>query len=124
MSFEGDLSTSLRSIADLSDKVFPLTAPKGTKAPYVFFQSSEGMRDRTLEGYIDSKEIAVELSVVHETYDQMKLMTQEVMSLILGFEQSTMINTNIQEITYSAPVELYEQNAQVWRCVIDFTFYL
>jgi len=124
LNFEVDLINTIQKVNDLKNKVYPLSALKGAKAPYAFFLSSEGLPDRTLDGYGDTKAIEVELSIVHSSYDGMKRLTRLVMNEIAQCEAGLMGSTQVNEITYETPAELYEKQVEMYRCVIDYKFYV
>jgi hypothetical protein len=55
----------------------------------------------------------------------MKSLTKLVMAKILTF-QSRVIGTGgpfIQNVTYQEPVELYDDEPKLYRCVIQYEFY-
>src|SRR5690606_3217360 len=113
MSFEPALVQELRSITALGGRVYPLFAPEAVKkngVPYLIYASSEGLRDKSLGGYLDSKEVRGELNIIAERYADMKAITKQVVALLMGFE-GRRIGTDgpyIEEVTYQMPVELYE----------------
>jgi hypothetical protein len=119
--FEQALTAELESISGLGGKVFPLNATEGTKPPYLIYVTSEGLRDKTLDGYLESREIDYELNILSATYTGLKPLITEVISKILSF-QSRVIGTNgpyVQNVTYEEPVELYEAQVNWYRCNIQ-----
>jgi hypothetical protein len=128
MSFEPALAHELKTIPELQNRVYPLDAPEATKhngVPYLIYASSEGLRDKTLGGYLDSKEVRAELNVIAARYGDMKAIAKKVVALIVDME-GRQIGTDgpfIEEITYQMPVELYESQPDLYRCVIDFEVY-
>ena len=121
MTFEEALREELSSISGITNKIYPLTAKKGTKAPYLIYVSSEGIQDKVFQGYLDSKEIACEVNIVHSTYENMKSLSKLVIEKIVSFQGRT-IGTNgptIKNVTYQKPVELFEREIQCYRCVIE-----
>lgn len=128
-SFEAALTQELKTIATLQNRVYPLTSPEanaGQGIPYLIYGSSEGLRDKTIgEGYLSSKEVQAEINVVASRYSDMKAITREVIALLVGME-GRQIGTDgpfIQELTYQAPVEIYESQPGLYRCVVEFSVY-
>jgi hypothetical protein len=124
MTFEEALRAELDTITELTGKVFPLNATEGVKAPYVIYLSSEGIQDKTLQGYISSKEVDCEINILHDSYASVKSLTRSVLSKFLSF-QGRIIGDNgplIQNVTYEKPVELYESEVFLYRSVLDVKF--
>lgn len=128
MSFEPALAQELKTIPELQNRVYPLDAPEANAeqgVPYLIYASSEGLRDKTLSGYLESKEVRGELNIIARRYGDMKAITKQVVAILMSFE-GRQIGTNgpyISEITYQAPVELYEPQPDLYRCMIEFTVY-
>jgi len=129
MNFEPALAQELKSIAALENRIFPLTAPETSfdlTKPYLIYGSSEGLRTKEISnGYQSGKTVRGELNVIAPRYSEMKSITAEVIDLLVGMELRH-IGTNgpfIQELTYEEPVELYEDQPKLYRCVIDFEVY-
>jgi hypothetical protein len=126
MNFEEAFRAELSTITELTNKVYPLNATEGVKAPYVIYMPGEGLQDKTLEGYLASKEVECEINILHDSYGNLKSLAKQVLSKVISF-QSRMIGDNgpfIQNVTYEKPVELYESQVFLYRCVIDLKFRL
>ncbi|MED4206593.1 DUF3168 domain-containing protein [Neobacillus mesonae] len=121
MDFEEALAEELYTIECLRDKVFPLNAKEGTKAPYVIFLSSIGLQDKSFEGYLDSKVIPCEINILHKSYRELKPLTKQVLNKILSFQDRKIGSEGpvIKNVTYEEPVELYEQQVNLFRSVFD-----
>lgn len=129
VNFEAALTQELKTnIAALENRVYPLAAPEanaGQGVPYLIYGSSEGLRDKTYDGYLKSKAVQCELNIIAERYSDMKAITKQVVALLIGFERRQ-IGTGgplIQELTYQQPVELYENQPKLYRCVVECTVY-
>ena len=128
MSFEPALVQELKTIPELQNRVYPLFAPEANAeqgVPYLIYASSEGLRDKTLSGYLESKEVRGELNIIAKRYGDMKAITKKVVALLISFE-GRQIGANgpfIEELTYQMPVELYEAQPDLHRCVIEFEVY-
>jgi len=128
MDFDEALIAELDSITALGGRIYPLFAPEATKhngVPYLIYASSEGLRDKSLDGYMLSKALQGELNIIARRYGDMKAITKQVVAILMSFE-GRQIGTNgpyISEITYQAPVELYEPQPDLYRCLVEFTAY-
>jgi hypothetical protein len=127
--FEPALVQELKTITALENRIYPLTAPEATASsgvPYLIYASSEGLRDKTLGGHLDSKEVRAELNIIAQKYSDMKAITKQVIALLITFE-GRQIGTDgpfIEELTYQMPVEMYESQPDLYRCVVEFSAYL
>lgn len=113
----------LETITELKNKVFPLNAPEGTDAPYLVYISSEGQYDKSLDGFLDTKELGCELNILNVGYKNLKNLSKKVMDKLKSFEGRN-IGTDgmyIQELTFDddSP-ELYEDQVQFYRKIINF----
>jgi len=128
MSFEPALVQELKTITALENRIYPLTAPEATASggvPYLIYASSEGLRDKTLGGHLNSKEVRAELNIIAKKYSDMKAITKQVIALLITFE-GRQIGTDgpfIEELTYQMPVEMYESEPGLYRCVVEFSAY-
>jgi hypothetical protein len=126
MTFEEALRTELITIEELNEKVFPLTAPEGTEAPYLIYVSSRGRHDKALEGFQKSKTVSVEINVIHDRASKMRALARQVKALIMGMEKRRIANEGpfIEEVIFeNEGTELYEHEVDLYRCVFDLTFY-
>ncbi|RKN86744.1 tail completion protein gp17 [Paenibacillus ginsengarvi] len=128
MDFEAALTMELKTIAAFGSRVYPLTAPEATAkngVPYLIYRSSDGLRTKTLDGYQSGKAVEGEINVIAARYADMKSLTSKVIDLLVGMEQRAIGNDGpfIQELTYRQPIELYEEQPDLYRCLIDFEVY-
>ena len=126
MTFEEALRTELITIEELNEKVFPLTAPEGTEAPYLIYVSSRGRYDKSLEGFQKSKSVSVEINVIHDRASKMRALARQVKALVMSMEKRRIANEGpyIEEIVFeNEGTELYEHEVDLYRCVFDLTFY-
>ncbi|MGO4185209.1 DUF3168 domain-containing protein [Paenibacillus sp. TAF43_2] len=126
MEFEPALVLELREIEGFSSKIFPLVATEGVPAPYIAYSSSEGLREKNLSGYTNSKEIEVDLNIIAGTYKEMKRLTALVIDKLISFESRVIGKEGpfVQELKYERPVELYEPLPKLHRCVIEFIVHI
>jgi hypothetical protein len=123
MNFEEALVEEFNTIPNILDKAFPLMAPEGIKPPFIVYVSSEGVQDKTLQGYLSSKEVVCEIHVVHSNYNNVKSLSKQVISKIQSFYGRT-IGTDgpfIQNVTYEKPTEVYEKEVNLYRSSFDLT---
>lgn len=126
MSFEQALVIELSMIPAISGKVFPLSATEGETAPYAAYGSSEGLKDKTLGGYIANKTINVEVNVVAKSYSELKQIASLTLEKIISFQSRTIgiEGLYVQDLTYSQPLEFYEDLPGLYRTLIPFQIYL
>lgn len=126
MTFEEALGKELEGIEGLSEKVFPLNAKEGTKAPYLIYVSSEGLYNKDLEGYQDTKEVSCEVNTLNTRYDNMKALGKAVFNKLKSFEgrEIGIDGPYIQEVIFddNCP-EVYEEQVKLYRKIINVRFY-
>lgn len=120
MSFETAMRTELITVIGLSNKVFPLNAPEGTSLPYLVYVSDGGVEAKSHDGYLDFTDLRCELNIVHSSYANMKSIVGLVIDKLKTFQGATIgSEVFIQDITYEAPVELYEAEIEAYRTVLN-----
>lgn len=121
MNFEEALVAELNAIVGLQNKVLPASAPEGTKPPFVIYVSSEGLQDKTLDGYLTSKELDCEIHVIHSNYGKMKALTKEVISKIQTFYGRSIGENGpfIKSLSYEKPTEVHEKEVGFYRSSFD-----
>lgn len=121
MRLEEALCMELEQIPQLAGKVYPLRAPESEGAPYLVYASSEGKQYRTLDGFISStREVSIELNLLVNDYVELKDLSVLLIDVLKSF-QGRSIGTGgpfIQAISYDDPVELYEPEVGLFRCLI------
>lgn len=116
------------AVPALGGRVYPLFAPEAVKkngVPYLIYGSSEGLRDKSLDGYMESKEVRGELNVIADRYADMKAITRQVVALLIGFEGRRIGADGpfIEAVEYQMPVEMYESQPDLHRCVVEFSVF-
>ncbi|MDR6883115.1 DUF3168 domain-containing protein [Bacillus sp. 3255] len=126
MRFEEALAFEIELIPALTNKVFPLVVSADKTAPYVAYVSNEGLKLKTLAGYINSKSISAEVSIVAKTYPDMKQLTSLVTEAIIGFQSRAIGNGSlyVQDIICSEPQEGYDVEPELYRSTIPFQVYI
>jgi hypothetical protein len=122
MNFEEALYIELNAITALNGNIFPLNADTDTKPPYLVYVSSEGEQERTLDGYVISKEVKCELHILNDTYFGLKDLTKQVISLIDTFQRRTIGGAGgvyIQSATYEKVHEQYVPELLQCLCILE-----
>lgn len=122
MTFEESLYNELLTITGFNGNIFPLNAETDTKTPYLVYVSSEGEQERTLDGYVISKEITCELHILHDKYSSLKDLTRQVISLIDTFQRRTIGGTGgvyVQSATYEKVHEMFVPELIQCLCVLE-----
>jgi tRNA(His) 5'-end guanylyltransferase len=121
MTFEEALRAELSIISSLTNKVFPLTATEGTKAPYVIYVSAPAIKDKSLIGYLNSNQVDCEINILHNTYRELKELIDLVIDKLLSFQDRSIGESGpfIKDITYQTSPEMYEKEVSLYRSVID-----
>jgi hypothetical protein len=122
MNFEEALVSELVGITDLINKIFPLNATEGIKPPYIVYVSSEGEQERTLDGYVISKEVNCELHILNDSYFGLKDITKQVISLIDTFQRRTIGGDGgvyVQSCTYEKVHEQYVPELLQCLCILE-----
>jgi hypothetical protein len=124
--FEEALAIDLESIPAFADKVFPLVVAADKTAPYIAYASNEGLKLKTLTGYIESKSISVEVNIVAKNYTELKQLTSLVMDKLISFENSSIGDGSllIQEVYFQPPLEAYDNESDLYRSTLTFQVYL
>lgn len=126
MDFETALRMELKTITDVQNRIFPLDAPKKTASPYIVYLSSEGQKTYTItNGYLADKIVEGEINIIADRYAVMKQVTRKVISLLTSMSQRVIgaDGPHVDEMTYEKPVELYEAEPALFRCVVEFKAY-
>lgn len=124
MSFKSGFKEELVTVSGLASKVFPLVAPKLTVAPYLVYQASNGLLNKTLDGYLSTRELSCEVNIIAK-FSEFEALKAAVIAKIVSFIGRTIGTSGIliQDVTYEEPVDLYESEADLYRCNIEFKFY-
>lgn len=126
MNFEAALREELAAIPGLATRVYPLDAPEGTKPPYIRYGSSEGVPDRALDTFLDSKQVDCDIDVIAATYKDLKPLASAVAAKLQSMP-GRIIGTGgplVQDVMYDGPVELYEPAVDWYRTNFRVQFYL
>lgn len=121
---EKALRYELNKVNELENRIFPMNAPEGQKAPYlVYITSKKPLKD--LDGVTENKECYLILNVLCSSYSQMKDISKKIENIITKFPLRTIGEENlyIQDIDFSDITENYEDKLKLHRGIIPFTVY-
>lgn len=117
------LRQELNNISALTNKIFPTNAPQGRAAPYlVYVVQSTPLKD--LNGYEGNDvESHVLLNVFGNSYSEMKDLTKTVKGIVktFPFRKIGTAGPHIEDLTFDATAETYENELNLYRGIIPFT---
>lgn len=118
---EKALRNELNKIPEITNKVYPMNAPKGKKTPYlVYISYSKPMKD--LDGTKSDINSDILLNVFSESYSEMKNLTKKVKKLIETFPYRNIGEHGpyIDDLTIERTTETYESELELYRGIIPF----
>lgn len=123
MSLEIALRQEIKNIPVLKNKIYPTNAPKDKAAPYlVYAVQSTPLKD--LNGYENSDvESHVLLNIFGNSYSEMKELTKTVKDIVKTFPFRAIGQAGpfIENLTFDATAETYENELNLYRGIIPFT---
>lgn len=123
MDFETALYNELNPISGIG-KVFPLHAIDGTKPPFTIYESSDGMQEKTLSGFVTSTTIDGTIYVVTSSYSSMKSVSRAVIAKLQSFQSRVIGGSGgvfVYDVSYDKVQESWDDNVQFYQGLIDFT---
>jgi hypothetical protein len=123
MDFETALYNELSPIAGIG-KVFPLRVIEGTKPPFAVYESSDGLQEKTLTGFVLSTEIDGTIYFVSPSYANLKTVSRAIISQLQSFQSRVIGGSGgvfVYDVSYHKPKELYDDTTQWYQAMIDFT---
>lgn len=108
---ESTITAAIKTVAALSNRVYPLNAPEGVALPYCVYVSSGTTEDDTLGGWIGSYDTEIEVNLIHSSYKGVKELAQAVTSALKALNCAVHISENQPEI--------YEVEIKAYRKIID-----
>jgi hypothetical protein len=124
LDFEVALRNELSVIEGLTGKVYPLNAIEGTKAPFIVYESSDGIQEKTLTGFSPYKDIDINLYIVANSYADMKAYSKSVISILQSFIGRNIGGSSdvyIRDVEYSKVDETYINDLFLYQTIIDAT---
>jgi hypothetical protein len=124
MDFEQALKIELGSITGLTNKVFPLNVTEGVKAPFIVYESSDGIQEKTLTGFAPYKDINLALYIVANSYSDMKAYSNAVIAKLQSFLGRFIGGSSdvyIRDVDYNKVDEEYFQDLFLYQTTIEAT---
>ena len=122
MDLEQGLTAELAALSGLANKVFPVMAAQGTKAPYLTYTLGGNDRTRTLAGHDGLVQSQYQLDLYHSTYANLKALKKLVIANLKTYEQRAIggAGPHIQQIEIINDFETYEDAVKLYRGFIEF----
>jgi hypothetical protein len=119
--FEEALVAQLKTIAALSNRIYPVTGVQSAAAPYIVYLQSDSAEFEILKGYTGRKKSSYELNILDKTYSGMKSVAASVVTLLKTFQGATIGGILVQGLSFdeNSP-ELWENEPQLFRKIINF----
>lgn len=126
MTIEEALRDRLETITGLENKVFPLSAKKGTSAPYVIYVGHVGRNNKSIDGSSLMYEVPIEINILHNKYRLLKEMVRAIVNALENINVTHLLGTlSIQEVVIEdSNTEVYEHQVDMYRSILNTTFYL
>ena len=115
-----------KAIPELKDAIYPTNAPKNVKRPYLVYARISTKTTKTLDGYASDQALSYMYSVMAVRYDDMKSLTQKVVTVLLTLSQKRIGQENeiyVSDLEINNVDETWENELNVNRGIIDFTIY-
>lgn len=121
MDLEQGMTAELSSIAGLSEKVYPVVAPEGTKAPYLVYALSSNERTMNLTGHDGLVQSQYQLDLYHATYAGLKALKKLVIANLKTYVLRNIGGTGpyIQQVEIINDFETYEDVVKLYKGVIE-----
>jgi hypothetical protein len=122
MTFGEALRAELINVVELNNKVFPLVAPKDTKAPYLVYRRGVTEYDKTLGGISRLKTNGIyELVLIADNYSDIERMSGSAVDKLVSFLGREVGDSDIKvrNITVKVIGDSYEPEIEKYRCDLE-----
>lgn len=121
MDLEQGLTVELSSISGLAQKVFPISAEQGTKAPYLTYTLGTANRTMILTGYDGLVETQFQLDLYHQTYSGLMSLKKLIIQAIKTLAQRNLGDSGpfIQQAELINEFETYEDAVKLYKAVLE-----
>ena len=120
MTFEDALKIQLSTITQINNKVFFVNAPKGQSSPYMVCLSSEGLDLKSLEGFLNLKELSLEINILEKTFTSVKSLSKTVVNKLKSLMHQDIGGYYIQDVDFESDMPtLYEDEIGLYRTIIN-----
>lgn len=123
---EKALRYELNRIEEIANKIHPTNAPEGQKPPYLVYILSSYRQMKTLDRIENDVKVSYLLNILAASYEEMKRITKKVKDAVMGF-QARQIGAEgipVGDVTVNNVTETYESELQLYRGIIDVTFWI
>lgn len=123
MDIEEALTSELKSIPALGNKVYPVAAPSGTKTPYLTYSLSSAGRNQDLNGLDGLIEGKYQLDLFNSTYSDLKPIVNSIIRKIktFNFRNLAVSGPYCQQVNIINEFETYDSNTLLYRGVIEIS---
>lgn len=124
MDIEQGLRAELKTIPELANKVYPLTAPEGTKPPYLVYHLTNSNRLKSLNGYAGSMFATYQLDVIHESYSGLKSLMDSILAKLKNYTGNIGgTGPYIENTDILTEFETYEHESNLYHGIIECRFF-
>lgn len=122
--FEQGLRNELQTISGLNKKVFPMSAPEGTKTSFVIYNKSNTEIIKTMDGVSKTRSGVYDIDILCDTYAQLQTLFKHVKNKLNSFVGRNLTSSVfVQNVTYENLIELYEEEVKWYRISMEVRFY-
>ncbi len=112
---EKTLFTKLKTVTNVSNRVYPVLAPSGATLPYIVYRLVSPGRIYSHKGFGNLSQSRFQISVFSNTYDSAKATAKQVKDSIEGWEASGVSSTFL-----ASEMDLYEKDVKIYHISLDF----
>lgn len=116
-----DIEQVLRAqLTAITDKIYPLEAPEGIKAPYIIYHMTRGSRLKSLDGYNGSRYTTFQFDITAPSYGQIKVLMKQLAEVLMGIQGFTSADgLNIQNCDLLNEFETFESITKSYRGIVE-----
>lgn len=120
---EKKLVEKLQEVTGLSNRVFPLVAKQGQDVPFIVYDRTNTVRDKTLTDFNGLVEVSFQIDIHEKSYSNLKTVSQNVITKLKSFEGQTWGSYKIQSCEIENETEDYfdDDDVKWYVSFIDFT---
>ena len=113
---ENTLVAALRAVEGLFDSVCPIQDIHKSIGPLVVFDQQEESGESTMDGLTDMSTAVYVIYALHNTYEKMRLLAEQIKSTIQALRQYAEGSLFIEDVTVTlAARDIYEDRVQLFR---------
>lgn len=106
---EERLTETLGRVDELAGKVFPIQPEKGVPLPFCVYVSTGAVPDDSLEGFMTSQSVRVEINLLHTSYRRMKHLAADAVEALKGIDYATVYFDSFQPEVYESEIKAYRK---------------